>query len=65
VKLTIDDGLCVGHGRCYALHPELFESDELGYGRVLDSEVEGQSLESARHAAAECPEQAIGLASAS
>jgi ferredoxin len=65
VRLTIDDGLCVGHGRCFALHPELFEADEFGYGRVTAPEVEGQALESARHAVAECPEQAIRLASSS
>lgn len=61
MKLSIDSDLCVGHGRCYALHPELFSADDFGYGQVLSGEVEGEALASARHAAAECPERAVGL----
>jgi ferredoxin len=62
VTLSIDNGLCVGHGRCFALHPELFEPDEFGYGRVIIPEVDGHDLESAKHAVAECPERAVVLA---
>jgi ferredoxin len=61
VKLSIDSDLCVGHGRCHALHPELFSADDFGYGQVLSGEVEGDALASARHAAAECPERAVVL----
>ena len=36
MRVGIDSSICSGHGRCYVLHPELFESDEEGFGRVID-----------------------------
>lgn len=62
MKLSIDHDRCVGHGRCFALHPELFTADEFGYGQVADPEVAGLALDAARHAVDECPEQAVTLA---
>ena len=28
MKVRVDDGLCVGHGRCYELAPRVFGEDE-------------------------------------
>ncbi|MFT3866519.1 MAG: ferredoxin [Solirubrobacterales bacterium] len=39
----IDRDLCVGHGRCYALAPEVFYPDEMGHGFVKD-EVDAAAL---------------------
>jgi ferredoxin len=61
MKLSIDSALCVGHGRCYSLRPDLFTADDEGYGIVKVEQVEGGQLEEARAAVAECPEVAIAL----
>jgi ferredoxin len=62
MKVRIDPDLCVGHGRCYSLVPELFDCDELGQGRVLGDGVVAPGLvEAAELAVANCPEGAIEL----
>lgn len=62
MKVRIDQARCEGHGRCYALAPQLFEPDDLGQGHefgdgTFPAEQEGQ----ARLAMANCPEQAITM----
>jgi len=60
MNVHIDTDRCQGHGRCVALAPELFASDDLGFGVVVGPGVvvdEG----AARLAAENCPEQAITL----
>jgi ferredoxin len=61
VKLRIDDACCVGHGRCYALSPALFDADDQGHAVLrIDTGVVPPELEdAARQAAANCPEDAI------
>jgi ferredoxin len=62
VRVVIDDGLCTGHGRCFALSGELFTDDENGYGQVIgDGEVDAGLLDAAERAIRACPEQAIRL----
>jgi ferredoxin len=62
MKITIDTDLCTGHGRCYALAPELFTDDESGFGQVLgDGTVPADLIEQARVAVRSCPERAISL----
>ena len=62
MKVHIDPGFCQGHGRCYDLAPELFGDDEEGYGVVLaDGLVPAGQEQSARNAAANCPERAISV----
>jgi ferredoxin len=62
MKLSVNPDLCVGHGRCYALHPSLFEPDETGYSSATKSEVDtDDEIAAARSAVAECPEVAISL----
>jgi ferredoxin len=53
---------CQGHNRCYAIAPDLFDVDDLGYATEVDEGVvpPGQE-EQARLAAANCPELAIEL----
>jgi len=62
MRVTIDAKLCEGHGRCYALAPEIFAADDDGHGevvvRTLDTP-EQQAL--AETAARNCPESAIEL----
>lgn len=60
MRVRVDTDRCVGHGRCYALAPELFEPDDLGNGHEIGDGLVPEGLEDrARLAAANCPEQAI------
>lgn len=60
MRVRIDDERCEGHGRCYALAPQLFEPDDLGNAVVLgDGSVPPDQEQAARLAAQNCPEQAV------
>lgn len=63
MKISFDPERCVGHGRCYALGPELFDADDDGYAVVLigDADVPAELEERARVAVANCPEDAVTL----
>ena len=62
MKVSIDPGLCMGHGLCYMSAPEVFRDDDEGYGQVPgDGEVTATRADDARHAAANCPERAITI----
>lgn len=60
MRVQIDPERCQGHGRCYSLAPDLFGEDDEGYGTVLgDGTVPAGREETARMAAANCPESAV------
>lgn len=63
MKLTVDNNICRGHGRCYSLAEGLLTYDEDGYvtprGEVID--VPPDQADDARNAADSCPEGAIDL----
>jgi ferredoxin len=60
MKVRVDDERCEGHGRCYALAPELFAPDDIGNGHERgDGTVAAGMEEKARLAVANCPERAI------
>ena len=60
MKVRIDEETCTGHGRCYTLSPELFDSDDFGHGVVLHPDgAPGDFLAKAEMAAKNCPERAI------
>ena len=62
MKVVHDPDLCTGHGRCYALVPELFGDDDYGHGYVLvDGELTPEQVAAAQRAVAACPERAISL----
>jgi len=62
VRIHIDEAKCQGHGRCYALAPDLVEADDLGNGREIgDGTVAPHQEQDARKAAQNCPEQAVLL----
>ncbi len=53
---------CQGHNRCYAIAPDLFDVDDLGYAHETnDGQVPAGQVEQARLAAANCPELAIEI----
>jgi ferredoxin len=62
MKVHVDQARCQGHGRCYAVAPELFEPDDVGNGvEVGDGTVPAGLEEKARLAVANCPERAIDV----
>jgi ferredoxin len=62
MRVRVDVDKCQGHNRCYALAPDLFDVDDLGYARERgDGTVPEGQQEPARLAAANCPEQAIEI----
>jgi ferredoxin len=66
MKVWIDAGLCQGHGRCFAIAPNLFTFDDLGNGVVVgDGELDETTLALAQLAQANCPEHAIMIEGAS
>jgi ferredoxin len=61
VKVRVDLALCVGHGRCYMLAPDIYDEDERGYCRVLLEDVPPELQKQARMGEANCPEGAIEI----
>lgn len=61
MKLKVNADLCQGHGRCYALAPELFDLDENGNAQAKDVEIDETNKERANLARLNCPEGAISL----
>jgi ferredoxin len=62
VRVSVDRGICVGHGRCYDVAPGLFADDDEGYSLVRgDGSVPAAQAEAARLAVRLCPERAVSL----
>ena len=61
MKLRVDPDLCVGHGRCYVLGPDVFGSDDYGHCEILVESPDGTLAEQARIGAENCPERAITI----
>ena len=59
MKVSIDHDVCTGHGRCYTLAPEVFDSDDSGFGQVRSVEIPPEVEDQARAGVRNCPEQAI------
>lgn len=62
MRIVYDRSRCQGHGRCYALAPDLFDSDDEGYAVLLvTGAVPTDQQSAARLAADNCPEFAITI----
>ena len=61
MKILLESQTCTGHGRCYALAPEVFEPDDLGHCSVMLAEPTGALEAVARRAVASCPEEALRI----
>jgi len=61
MKVAVDLAACVGHGRCYALAPDVFGPDDRGHCEVLVADVPPELEEQARTGEANCPERVITL----
>ena len=61
MRIVLDAQRCTGHGRCYSLAPELFDSDDDGHSVVIAPEVPAALEAQARLAVDNCPESCISL----
>ena len=59
MKVRVEDELCQGHARCYALCPSVFDLDDGGHAVVRDVVIGPEIEELVRTAAVNCPEGAI------
>ncbi len=61
MRVKVDEVKCTGHGRCYTVAPEVYESDENGFnsqrGEVI--EVPKRDRDAALLGVESCPEGAI------
>jgi ferredoxin len=58
----VDSEKCQGHNRCYAIAPDLFDVDDLGFATERNDGVVPAAMdEKARAAVANCPEFAIEI----
>ena len=62
MKIRVDLELCVGHGRCYMMAPEVVDEDDRGHCRLRHEVVPAEFEDRARMAEANCPEGAIEIA---
>ena len=64
MRVILDRDKCQGHGRCYALAPALFDTDDEGYAVLKhDGDLPPELEDDARIAADNCPEYAITVES--
>jgi ferredoxin len=62
LRVHVDSEKCQGHNRCYAIAPELFDVDDLGFATERNDGVVPAAMEDqARAAVANCPEFAIEI----
>jgi ferredoxin len=58
MRVWVDKDKCQGHARCYAICPEVYELDDLGFSQT-DTIVPPEFEEKAQLAVDSCPEHAI------
>lgn len=61
LRYAVDTALCAGHGRCYSLDPDHFDSDDVGYAVVLDRAESASRRAAMEDVVAACPEGAISI----
>ena len=60
MRIKLNEDMCVGHGRCYALAPQVYDADDRGHCMLVHNGDTPVDLEAqARTGAANCPEDAI------
>jgi ferredoxin len=57
----INTDICAGHGRCYSLAPQWFDSDDIGYGVVTAARIPAAERAAMEDVAGACPEGAITI----
>lgn len=58
-RVSVDRGLCRGHGQCELIAPQVFEIDDENIAVVLADSFEDNLLASVEDSQMRCPEAAI------
>ena len=62
MRVSVDEGLCSGHARCWSLAPEVFTIDDNGYCNIGEGKrVAPEHEEQARIGVRACPERALTI----
>jgi ferredoxin len=62
MRVSVDNDKCTGHARCWALAPEVFTVDDVGYSNIgQGKQVPPEREDAARAGAAACPERALTI----
>ncbi|HUO49159.1 MAG TPA: ferredoxin [Acidimicrobiales bacterium] len=64
MRVRLDAEACQGHGRCYTLAPDVFDSDDLGHCVVTTELVAPEHEDAARQGVENCPERALTIVDA-
>jgi ferredoxin len=59
MRVTVDSSLCMGHARCNASAPEIYELNDDGYAVIRRAQVPPGMEAQAQEGADVCPERAI------
>jgi ferredoxin len=60
MRVRVDASLCQGHNRCYALAPDLFQLDDVGFASAVGDGIVPPDREDAAVLAGDnCPEMAV------
>lgn len=59
MKVSVNDGLCRGHGVCVAVCPEVFTLTDWGYAEAVEDDVAPEQEAAVTEAIEACPEHAI------
>ncbi|HKY15724.1 MAG TPA: ferredoxin [Microthrixaceae bacterium] len=62
MRIELHAEMCTGHGRCYALAPEIFDADDDGHCVVrVAGDVPPEHEAKARQGVSNCPEGALAV----
>lgn len=62
MRVSVDNDLCSGHARCWAVAPDIFTIDDDGYSNIgVGREVPPGHEDEARRGVAACPERALRI----
>lgn len=59
MKIRVDVARCVGHARCAAVAPEVYELDENGFNVTAEKDVDPSLRAQAMRGMRACPEKII------
>lgn len=59
MKVQVDKNLCIGCGACQAIEPSVFELEDDGLAKAIDTEINDDIKENVMDAIEGCPTSAI------
>lgn len=61
MRISIDQGVCIGAGQCALTAPDVFTQDDDGFSELLPGREDGNGSPLVREAARACPVAAISV----